>query len=189
MGGRNRLPPSPSRVARLPARRGREIIRCAVLNRMCNSGNCTAPVPLPWEVLMNTPAWRDRRWWVLLLGLAALTAIPSVPARQAAPQPFQSELKWQPLFQGVDYAPLSAKEPRLMRGHAVRIDLTAPVIAFLATPPMPGKPDRTTGLKTSTFLTTHRCQVAINGAPFSPVRKEEGQEQEVVGLQVSQGKV
>ncbi len=138
---------------------------------------------------MNARPWPDRLWWALFLALVALTLAPSVPARQAAPQPFQGELKWQPLFQGVDHAPLSAKEPRLMRGHAVRIDVTAPGIAFLATPPRPGQPNRTTGQKTSTFLITHHCQVAINGAPFNPVRKTEGQEQEVVGLQVSRGKV
>src|SRR5438445_11038763 len=117
---------------------------------------------------MNTLQWRKRRW-MLLLALAALATAPSVLARQAAPRPFQSSLKWQPLFQGIDYAEVSAKEPRLMRGHAVRIALTAPGISFLATPHIDGKPTKTAGMKTSTFLRTHRCQVAINGAPFNPV--------------------
>src|SRR5438093_4252033 len=137
---------------------------------------------------MNTLPWRGRRW-TLLLALVALASAPSLLAQQTAPQSFQSELKWQPLLQGVDYAEVSAKEPRLMRGHAVRIDLTAPGIAFLATPHIEGKPNKTAGLKTSTFLTTYRCQVAINGAPFNPVRNEEGQEHEVVGLQISRGEL
>ena len=138
---------------------------------------------------MNPSAYHSRRWWMVLLALAALTTAPGVPAQQPGPQPFQSALKWQPLFQGIDYAEVSAKEPRLMRGHAVRIALTAPGISFLATPHIDGKPTKTAGMKTSTFLTTHRCQVAINGAPFNPVRNEEGQEHDVVGLQVSRGEV
>src|SRR5262245_32241146 len=76
-----------------------------------------------------------------------------------------------------------------MRGHAVRIDLKAPGIDFLATPPMADQPAKTAGQKTSSFLTTHRCQLAINGAVFGPVRGEEGKEQTIAGLHVSRGKV
>src|SRR5262245_56374563 len=108
---------------------------------------------------MHALVWPRCRPWMILLALVALTTAPR-PAQQAAPQPFQSELQWHPLFQGIDRAEVSAKEPRLMRGHAVRIDLTAPGISFLTTPPIAGKPTKVAGLKTSTFLTTHRCQVA-----------------------------
>jgi hypothetical protein len=138
---------------------------------------------------MIVQIWNGRCGLLLLASLIALTDIPSVTARQAVPQPFQGELKWRPLFQGVDHTELSANEPRLMRGQAVRINLTAPGTAFLATPPAPGKSDRTTGLTTSSFLLKNHCQVAINGAPFSPVHNEEGREQSVVGLHVSRGEV
>jgi hypothetical protein len=123
-----------------------------------------------------------------LVLLLVSTLVP-IARGQEAPEPFRSELKWSALYQGVDHVELSAKAPRLMRGHAVRIDLNEPGIEFLATPPMADKPDQTAGLKTSTFLTTHRCQVAINGSPFSPVRQEEGKEQDVDGLQISKGAV
>src|SRR5437870_3942033 len=109
---------------------------------------------------MKTRSWR---WWsaLFLLPLVALVA-----RGQEAPEPFRGELKWQPLFQGVDHVELTAKTPRLMHGHAIRIDLTAPGIEFLATPAMVDKPNKTAGLKTSSFLTKYGCQVAINGSSF-----------------------
>lgn len=136
---------------------------------------------------MNRLICRDRRWCILIL--VAAFAASSVLARQPAPAPFEGEVRWQPLFQGIERAEVSAKMPRLMRGQAVRIDLKAPGVKFVTTPPMADKPNKTAGLKTSTFLTKHQCQVAINGASFSPVRNEEGMEQDVDGLQVSKGAV
>lgn len=71
----------------------------------------------------------------------------------------------------------------------MRIELKAEGVSFVSTPPVPGKSDRTAGQKTSSFLKTQRCQVAINGSAFSPVVNEEGKEQTVVGLHVSKGAV
>ncbi|MBY0459935.1 MAG: phosphodiester glycosidase family protein, partial [Gemmataceae bacterium] len=84
---------------------------------------------------------------------------------------------------------LGAKDPRPMRGHAVRIDLTADGVRFVTTRPADGKPEKTLGLKTSSFLAEHKCQVAINGSAFTPVRADEGQEQDIDGLHVSAGAV
>jgi hypothetical protein len=106
-----------------------------------------------------------------------------------AQEPFESKLNWTPRFQGIDHAELSAKSPRLMRGHALRIDLTAPGIELVTTAPMADQPSRTAGLKTSTFLTKERCQAAINGCAFSPIHAEEGKEQILSGLHVSRGKI
>ncbi len=132
---------------------------------------------------MNVRLWRQ---WPALLLLVAF--VPLVRGADA-PEPFRGELKWKPIFHGVDHVELAAKAPRAMRGHAVRIDLTADGVAFLATPPVADKPTKTAGLKTSTFLTTHKCQVAINASAFGPVRAEEGKEQDVAGLHVSGGAV
>ena len=90
--------------------------------------------------------------------------------------------KWAPLFAGVELADLKADRPRPMRGHAVRIDLRADGVSFLATPPNGDRPGETDGLKTSTFLAKHRCQLAINAAPFAPIHKVEGQPQTIEGL-------
>src|SRR5262249_48215480 len=118
--------------------------------------------------------------------LAALL-VPNTAAQELA-EPFHGELTWSPRFRGVDHVELVARSPRLMRGQAIRIDLTAPGIEFLATPPMADK-QGTAGPKTSTFWTRYRCQVAINGGSFAPVRTQEGGEQTLDGLLVSRGKV
>src|SRR5262245_59725493 len=125
--------------------------------------------------------------WRSAVFLAALL-VPNTAAQELA-EPFHGELTWSPRFRGVDHVELVARSPRLMRGQAIRIDLTAPGIEFLATPPMADKPTVTAGLKTSTFLTRYRCQVAINGGSFAPVRAQEGGEQTLDGLLVSGGKV
>ncbi len=106
-----------------------------------------------------------------------------------AESPFAEPVAWKPLFQGVEHAELRADKPRLMRGHAVRIDLRAPGISFLATPGNGDRPGDTDGLKTSSFLAKHRCQLAVNAAPFAPIHKEEGKAQTIVGLTVSRGEV
>jgi hypothetical protein len=125
----------------------------------------------------------------LLIGFAVLLLGSPGFGQQQKVEPFSQPVKWEPLFQGIQHAELNAKQPRLMRGHAAKIDLTAPGIAFTTTAPFPDKPNRTAGLKTSNFLLKSGCQLAINGSAFAPVRAEEGLEQEVVGLQVTAGKV
>ena len=102
---------------------------------------------------------------------------------------FAEPVAWKPLFQGVEITNLRADSPRLMRGHAVRIGLQTPGVSFLATPGNGDTKLDTDGLKTSSFLAKHRCQLAINAAPFSPIHKEEGLPQTVVGLTVSRGQV
>lgn len=105
------------------------------------------------------------------------------------PQPFKEAPRWTPRFLGVAQAELSATMPRLMRGQAVRIELLAPGIELLATPPASENSRTTLGLKTSTFLVRNGCQVAINGSSFAPVREEEGKEHTVDGLHISRGRM
>ncbi|AWM37500.1 hypothetical protein GobsT_45280 [Gemmata obscuriglobus] len=107
----------------------------------------------------------------------------------AADGPFKAPPVWKPLFSGVELTDLIGDTPRLMKGHAVRIDLKAAGIGFLATPGNGDRPGETDGLKTSTFLKRHKLQLAINAAPFGPIHKDEEKEQDVVGVQVSGGKL
>jgi len=95
--------------------------------------------------------------------------------------------KWRPLFQGIEHVELRATQPRPMRGHALRVDLKAPGIEFLATPSNGDRPAETDGLRTSTFLAKYKCQAAINAAPFSPVANTDGEPQDVQGLHISRG--
>jgi hypothetical protein len=96
---------------------------------------------------------------------------------------------WHPVCVGVGYGRLEVEEPRPLRFHFLRIDLRAPGLSFLATPPGDDLSAHTTGLTTSAFVRAHRLQAAINAAPFSPIHKEEGKPVRVVGLTVSRGRV
>ncbi|GIW86295.1 MAG: hypothetical protein KatS3mg108_0619 [Isosphaeraceae bacterium] len=100
--------------------------------------------------------------------------------------PFEAS-PWRSIFQGVQLSELKAQKPRLMRGVAVRIELDSPDVSLLATPANGDRPDHTDSLKTSSFLTRYRCQLAINAAPFSPIHEQEGQPQKVLGLTISRG--
>lgn len=122
---------------------------------------------------------------VLFLVLATGTA----GLLPAAEPPFKAPPEWKPLFSGVELADLACAEPRPMKGHAVRIDLKAAGLSFLATPGNGDRPGETDGLKTSTFLKRYKLQLAINAAPFGPIHKDEEKEQDVVGVQVSGGKL
>ncbi|MBM4037172.1 MAG: phosphodiester glycosidase family protein [Planctomycetes bacterium] len=133
---------------------------------------------------MNTR--RRLRRFALVAALLVSACSPSSSEEQA-PGPVRMLGKWRPLFQGIEHVELRATQPRPMRGHALRVDLQAPGIEFLATPSNGDRPAETDGLKTSSFLAKHKCQAAINAAPFSPVVNAEGAAHDIEGLQVSRG--
>ena len=99
------------------------------------------------------------------------------------------QLKWQPLFKGIDYFECHQYIPNLLAVHAIRIDLGAPDLEFLVTPSNGDIPLDTDGLKTSTFLEKYQCQVAINGSFFYPKEQTEGVAKDIIGLSVSRGEV
>lgn len=123
------------------------------------------------------------------LAVAFALSVTSVLGASQADGPFQTPPAWKAHFAGVDITELAAAAPRPMKGLAVRIDLTAPGVEFLATPDNGDREGETDGLKTSTFLKEHKLQLAINAAPFAPIHKDERMKQDVVGLHVSRGKV
>jgi len=94
---------------------------------------------------------------------------------------------WVPLFQGVDYARghASAGDPRRQEAFAVRIDLGAPGVALLTTPP--GGTRRTQGETTRDFLAHHGLQVAINANFFKPCC--EPGDKDLIGLAIAAGQV
>ena len=149
---------------------------------------------------MRTGRWHSlrralRRAGWALAGLVSLGGLlPGGLQAQALPEP-----AWQPRFVGVDTARLELEEPRKLVLHVARVDLRAPGLRWLATPPaLPGSaplapPGRhvgeTVGQFTSTFLREQGLQLAINAAPFGPVVDEEGLLLDVAGLKVSQGRL
>ena len=60
--------------------------------------------------------------------------------------------KWQAIFCGIDWTELQASSPRLMRGYAMRVDLSRSDLEFVATPSNGEREGEVDGLKPSTFL-------------------------------------
>jgi hypothetical protein len=121
--------------------------------------------------------------------LALLILLLAGPVLEAAPPQFAADAKWVPIFTGVELAQLSAEQPRALKGHAVRIELKADGILFLATPGNGDKPGETDGQTTSQFFKAHKLQLAINAAPYGPVEQKAGSPRDVVGAHVSSGKL
>jgi hypothetical protein len=119
---------------------------------------------------------------MVLLAAGALALTASARA-QVAPS------EWHRAFVGVDYGRATVESPRPVRLHALRIDLRARGLRFLATPPNGTGEAHTTGLTTGSFLSAYRLQAAINAAPFGPIHKVEGKPVSVAGLTVSNGRV
>lgn len=97
--------------------------------------------------------------------------------------------EWRPIFCGIEKTELRGSVPRPMQGYAMRIDLQQSGISFAVTPSNGELEGETDGLKTSTFLVDTGCQVAINAAPFKPVRNEEHLSEDVLGLMISRGEI
>ncbi len=92
---------------------------------------------------------------------------------------------WDPLFRGVEYRHLVLNHPRLMQIHMVRIDLKTPGLHFFATPARAN--GKFYSMTVSNFVRTYHPLLAINASAFGPVTDREGDEQDLVGLSVSNG--
>lgn len=99
-----------------------------------------------------------------------------------------SSAKWQPVFQGVEKAEISATAPRLLRAVLLRVKLDTPGVLPVVTPENGAKPGETDSARTSTFLSGEKCQAAVNAAPFDKVFSTEGKPQDIHGLHIRDGK-
>lgn len=112
--------------------------------------------------------------------------IASCFAEPPATAPAGTEVKWTPLFRGVEYRLDVTAEPRPMRVHQIRIDTRAEGISFFTTPGNGPEPGEVTGRRTATFLKEFGLEVAINGTGFQPITGE-GKPVDVLGLSISDG--
>lgn len=126
--------------------------------------------------------WQKQAAFLSVLGPAL--ALATVRGQEVA----AGAVAWEPRFAGVDVARLEADQPRRLRGVALRIDLKAEGISFLATPDNGEKPGETDSQLTTGFLAQHKLQAAINAAPFSKVTNDPATPQDVVGLLISEGR-
>ncbi|WP_026731526.1 phosphodiester glycosidase family protein [Fischerella sp. PCC 9605] len=75
--------------------------------------------------------------------------------------------KEQILFRGITYQRYARSTPRPIMIHVVSVDLTAPGVKALVTPPMASKRDRTSARTTSEFLREFKLQLAVNASYFN----------------------
>lgn len=127
-----------------------------------------------------------RRWQTFpILTLLCLAAAASADSWTDAVSS-KPERPWPP----VEYWRLTLAQPRPLRAHIVRIDLTDPGVSFLVTPPPKEPPEgKEIRLKrTTAFAAETGCMIAVNAAPWAPVAAE-GTPADLCGLAASRGTV
>lgn len=129
--------------------------------------------------------------WLMLMPAAAiggslLAWTPVVLAEAPAGKAFAGA-EWRPVFEGVDHAEVALREPRPLRAQLLRVNLSVPGVALLATPGNGDLPGETSSQRTTTFLKSMNCQAAVNAGPFDVVSSTEGKPINVSGLQVAGG--
>jgi len=102
----------------------------------------------------------------------------------------------QPLFEGVTYDRLILRSPRPLVVHIVAVDLMAPGIGFLVTPPDPDSSRQLKARTTAEFVRDYKVQLAVNAMFFTPWHSNgpfdyyphSGDPVDVKGLAVSLGR-
>jgi len=138
---------------------------------------------------------RDRM--VVLVGFFVVSTISATIAGELSKVPGATtgslqlrpaaEHRWRPIFRGIVHTTAETSTPVPMKVNALRVHLKEPGIEFLVTPSNGETPLDTTGTRTSTFLRTYKCQVAVNASPFAPVVQKEQTPEDVLGLSMSRG--
>ena len=108
------------------------------------------------------------------------------PAWPSANNQFEA---WQPIYDGVNYCRGHFSQPRLMKAHAIRVDLTAPGISLLANPAAPDAPGFVRSIYPSVFLRRYQLQVVVSATAFHPFVKLADQLVELDGLGISEGRL
>jgi hypothetical protein len=92
-------------------------------------------------------------------------------------------------FQGVTHVVRQDTQPRCLRMHVVTVDLAAPGIRFLVTPP--SGPKETMKQTTLQFLTDQHAQIAVNAHFFEPwpPPSPDGGSADLLGIAASNGRV
>lgn len=140
---------------------------------------------------------RDRAWlsacYACVVLACSAIAVANAPVPTTLPSNAPEEITkhakitdWHPIFRGIEQCEISMKEPRPLEIRAMRVDLKAPGIRLIVTPPNGDAPGEVTSRRSTQFLAEFGCQVVINASFFGGEFKE-NVPQDVIGLAVSKG--
>jgi len=135
-------------------------------------------------------------WWRDVVGVGLLSIPLLVYSWRIFNRPSQAEIA-QPLYQGVTYQRMLRRIPQPVLLHLVKLDLQAPGLRVLVTPPEPKFQNQATAaLTTSQFVHETGVQLAVNASFFYPFREDapwdyypyRGDRTFPVGLTITNGK-
>ncbi|EDX84883.1 hypothetical protein S7335_2582 [Synechococcus sp. PCC 7335] len=153
---------------------------------------------------------RSQKWKEVLIWTSLLLPI-GLYGYAIAMRPKSEPIDSQPLFEGITYSRYIEQQPRPQLIHLLEIDLSASGIVPFVTPGISKtspkadrevdieatQPHETLAQKTSSFLKTHRLQLAVNANFFNPFNEttpwqyspREGELTNLVGLAISDGQI
>lgn len=138
---------------------------------------------------------RRQNRWLWLGGAAALLTLaawmlPNLPPPRSWekwPAPDSGWQPWQPWFEGVDYTRGNFTQPRPLKVHAIRVDLSTPGVEVLVNPPSQPGNDTCGALYATQFLQQHHLQVVVSAGAFLPFAKWPGVPVDPIGIMISDG--
>ncbi len=93
-------------------------------------------------------------------------------------------------YPAIELTSLVFEKPRPIRAWTARVDLTAPEVELVTTPPTKSSPGfETLSATTAEFAAAENVQLAINATPFTPARRKSGEETELIGLGACDGSI
>ncbi|HIK14453.1 MAG TPA: phosphodiester glycosidase family protein [Leptolyngbyaceae cyanobacterium M33_DOE_097] len=135
-------------------------------------------------------------WWRDVVGVGLLSIPLLVYSWRVLNRPSQTAIA-QPLYQGVTYQRMLRRIPHPVLLHLVKLDLQAPGLRVVVTPPDPKFQNQATAaLTTSQFVQATGVQLAVNASFFYPFREDapwdyypyRGDRTVPVGLTITNGK-
>jgi hypothetical protein len=118
------------------------------------------------------------QWWLALRAPRFL---------ERWPAPGVTFGNWEPLTDGIEYARASLVVPRLLKCHALRIDLRHPGLELVVNPSAEVEPGWVKSAFPTSWLRSVDAVAAINATPFSPEAIFPGTAVKLEGLAVSGG--
>jgi exopolysaccharide biosynthesis protein len=118
-----------------------------------------------------------------LIILYSFALIPRDSFADGAP----SSITWRRQFEGVEIGRYTQAMPVPLKAVVAKIDLDSPMVRFLVTPSNGKDKGESSARSTSEFLREAKCQLAVNGAVFSPKAMAYGHPVDILGLAISAG--